>query len=79
VVAIIIMLLFMRLWGGRPLAWPRGCGPIIVVGLNDGGLEGYWLAVDLHDRGGAVQVQPKQGVRASLSLIFTLDLNIALD
>jgi hypothetical protein len=79
VVAIIIMLLFMRLWEGRPLAWLRGGGLIIVIGLNDSGQEGYWLAVDLYDRGGAVRVQPKQGVRASPSLVFTPDLDIALE
>ena len=50
-----------------------------MVGLNNSSLEGYWLAVNLHNCGGAVQVQPKQGVRASLSLVFTPDLNIALD
>ncbi|KAF1827983.1 hypothetical protein BDW02DRAFT_358135, partial [Decorospora gaudefroyi] len=69
----------MRLRGGGPLARLRGGGLIIVIGLNNGGPEGCWLAVDLNDRGGAVRVQPKQGVRASPSFVLTPDLDVALE
>ena len=73
VISVVVIVVLLLMWLGR------SSSIIVIIEVDDCSPKRCWPAVNVNDCSGAVCVQSKQGVRASLSLVFTPDLNVALE